>query len=106
MSQQRIAKLQEFLNEDSNDSFSRFALALEHLKLDDVNTARSHFEYIRDHHPGYVGVYYHLGKLYQQSGEHKKASTTFIAGISVAQNENDLHAASELEQALKDLNEE
>lgn len=103
MNESRVKKLMEFLEADPNDSFSRFALALEHLKSGDTASAQQHFEHILTHDPGYIGVYYHLGKLYQSLGELRKALKTFTTGISAARKENDLHAASELEQAISEL---
>ncbi len=103
MSESRIQKLKTFLDADPADSFSRFALALEYLKTGDSDTALKYFEYIRDHDPEYVGVYYHLGKLYQSTDNPQKALKTFTTGISAARKVHDLHAASELEQAIDEL---
>ncbi len=103
MNEQRVSKLREFLDADPEDSFSRFALALEYLKGGDIKTAQSYFEYIRDNDPGYVGVYYHLGLLYQESGELVKAQKTFVTGISAAREAREYRAASELEQALNEI---
>ncbi len=104
MNVERAEKLQAFLDSDPGDSFSRFALALEYLKLDDLQTARSHFEFIRDNDPDYIGVYYHLGKLYERIDEPEYAMKTYITGISIARKTQDHHAASELEQAQNELN--
>jgi len=106
MNDTRIKKLREFLDADPADSFSRFALALEHLKTGDTNTAQHHFEYILDHDPEYVGVYYHLGKLYQSIGNAQKALKTFTNGVAAARKASDLHAASELDQAISELESE
>ncbi|MFO8029877.1 MAG: tetratricopeptide repeat protein [Cyclonatronaceae bacterium] len=103
MNENRVKKLRQFLDADPDDIFSRFALALEYLKAPDYDRALGHFEYIRDHDPEYVGVYYHLGKLYQVLGKPEKALKTFTTGIAAARKVNDLHAASELEQALDEL---
>lgn len=106
MKESRVAKLIEFLDADPGDSFSRFALALEHLTSGDTDTACTHFEYIQANDPEYVGVYYHLGKLYQQTGDPHKALATFTSGIAVARKARDHHSASELEQALSELEDE
>ncbi len=103
MNDSRVKKLKAFLDTDPDDSFSRFALALEYIKAGDNHTALQYFEYIRDHDPEYVGVYYHLGKLYQSIGNPEKALKTFTTGITAAQKVHDLHAASELEQAIDEL---
>lgn len=106
MNDTRVKKLKEFLDADPADSFSRFALALEHLKTGDTNTAQHHFEHILDHDPEYIGVYYHLGKLYQETGHDQKALKTFTNGVTAARKSSDLHAASELEQAISELESE
>lgn len=106
MNEERVQILQGFLNEDPADSFSRFALALEYLKAGDPETTRFHFEYIRDNDPEYTGVYYHLGKLYQQTENYEKAVETFNTGIDIAGKNGDTHAANELKEALLQLEEE
>lgn len=99
----RIKKLKEYLVSDPNDTFSRFALALELLKTDQTGKALEHFEYIVANKPEYTGTYYHLGKIYQQTGNHKKALDTFEKGRELAENEGDLHTAQELQQAIRQL---
>ncbi len=61
------------------------------------------FENIRDNDPEYVGVYYHLAKLYVEFGENQKALETYKKGIEVAEAQNDAHSKSELAEALLTL---
>ena len=98
-----ISKLASRVKENPNDSFSKFALALELLKQDEADKARKLFENIVAHDPGYVGVYYHLGKLYNSTGENKLALQTYKDGIEVAERNNELHAKSELQAAILSL---
>ncbi len=106
MNEERTRMLHTFLEEDPSDSFSRFALALEYLKIQDIDTARSHFEFIEKNDPGYIGVYYHLGKLYQSTEQIDKARDTFTKGIAMAHRIQDAHSAKELKEALEQLNSE
>lgn len=99
----RISKLKTFLESDPDDSFTKFALGLEYQKNGDVKKAKEYFLNIVNADPEYVGVYYHLGKLYDTLDERKMALETYINGIEIAQRLNDLHAASELQQAYDDL---
>jgi len=99
----RIKSLARQVRQQPEDSFSKFALALELLKKDGITQARILFEDIRKSDPGYLGVYYHLGKLYNEIGENKKAYETYKKGIQVAVEQNDLHTKSELETALLEL---
>lgn len=85
------------------DSFSKFALALELLKEGQQTKAKVLFENIETYDPDYVGVYYHLGKLYTEIEENKRALETYKKGIEVAIRIKDLHAKSELQSALLTL---
>lgn len=105
MSDARIAQLKEFLREDPADNFTRFALALEYIKKDDLKEAEHLFKSILAADPAYVGVYYHLGKLYESSGDVNEAKAAYNRGISVARKAGELHALSELETALTECGE-
>ncbi|MBO6523223.1 MAG: hypothetical protein JJ971_05305 [Balneolaceae bacterium] len=96
----KIPTLAARVKENPNDSFSRFALALELLKINQVTKALVLFENIVNTDPGYVGVYYHLAKLYTEINENKKALNTYKEGIKIAEQANDQHAKSELQGAL------
>ncbi len=99
----RISSLARAVKQNPNDSFYKFALALEMLKIDQPIKAKVLFEAIRNSDPEYVGVYYHLAKLYVQLGENKKALHTYKEGINVAEAQNDAHTKSELSAALLNL---
>lgn len=96
----KIPTLAARVKENPNDSFSKFALALELLKIDQETKARLLFESIVNTDPDYVGVYYHLAKLYTEINENKKALNTYKKGIRVAEQVKDQHAKSELQGAL------
>lgn len=99
----RISTLAKAVKEHPEDSFYKFTLALEMLKISELEKARILFESIRRDDPEYVGVYYHLAKLYVELGENKKALDTYKNGIKVAENQNDQHTKSELSAALMNL---
>lgn len=99
----RIARIKEFLKDSPNDSFLKHALALEYIKLGDDNAARSLFEELLAFEPGYVGSYYHLGRLLERSGLPQEAIATYEKGMEMAKAAGDRHAYSELQAALDDL---
>ena len=101
---QRIRDLAASLKENPNDSFIKFALALELLKKDDVSKARVLFESILKQDPDYLGVYYHLGKLYQQTGRLEDAKELFAAGLKIAERQKNERTAIELNEALETIN--
>jgi tetratricopeptide (TPR) repeat protein len=97
----KIAKLAAFLKKNPTDSFSKFALALELLKLDEVSKSRVLFESILRQDPDYLGVYYHLGKLYEQLGLLQQAKRLYESGITVSIKQNNSRTESELKDALE-----
>ncbi|MBO6584993.1 MAG: hypothetical protein JJ953_02690 [Gracilimonas sp.] len=99
----RISTLAQKVKDHPDDSFYKFALALEMLKIEETSKARVLFEAIRNSDPDYVGVYYHLAKLYEAMDENKKALDTYKEGIKVAEAQNDNHTKSELSGALLNL---
>ncbi len=101
-----IERLARFVRENPGDSFSKFALALELLKIGEEQKALILFESIRKSDPDYLGTYYHLGKLYQQLGRREDAEHCFLAGMDLASQKEDHHTRSELTEALEQLREE
>ncbi len=95
----KIATLKKYLKDNPDDSFTRFALALELLKQDETDKARKLFEAIRNDDPDYVGVYYHLGKLYESQDKVDRAIDIYDEGIEVAQEQNEQRTLSELQEA-------
>jgi Tfp pilus assembly protein PilF len=99
----RIEILKGFLKETPDDSFSRYALALEYVKLGENDDAVREFETVKKNDPDYVATYFQLGQLYQKLGQRHEAEKTFRTGITVAAKAGDEHTKSELESALETL---
>jgi Tfp pilus assembly protein PilF len=99
----RISKLKTFLESSPEDSFLKHALALEYIKLNDDAEARRLFEEVLEREPGYVGSYYHLGKLLERVGEQALAGNIYEKGMAVAKAAKDMHAYNELQAAYEDL---
>ena len=92
----RIETLKGFLKDNPNDSFLRYALALEYIKLGQNDEAVREFEAVRNTDPEYVATYYQLGQKHD-------AEKIFRTGITVATKAGDEHTRSELEAALEGL---
>jgi Tfp pilus assembly protein PilF len=99
----RIQTLAKAIKEHPDDSFYKFSLALEMLKVGETNKAKVLFQNIVENDPQYVGVYYHLGKLYVELQQNEKALRTYTKGIEVAEQQNDEHSKMELQSAKLDL---
>jgi uncharacterized protein HemY len=101
---ENISILAGFLKDNPYDIFSKFALALELLKINEVSKAQILFESVLKQDRDYLGVYYHLGKLYQQTRRFDDARKTFEDGIKVAHTQKNEKTRMELAEALEILN--
>lgn len=92
----RLDQLNEMLDEDPEDSFLLFALAMEYKNFDDLDKAIEIFRRLKSSDPEYVGLYYHLAKCYEELHKRDEALKTYHEGIEIATKVNDTHAKSEL----------
>jgi Tfp pilus assembly protein PilF len=99
----RIEQLQEFLNEDSNDSFLRYALALEYVRVEKNDTARDCFLKLIKDDENYIATYYQLGKLYESLNDSEKAREIYKKGIKIAQKSENKKSLLELQEAYNML---
>jgi len=103
MQTDRLQKLLDFLEIEPDDAFLLYALATEYLRLNQTDTALSYYERLVKDHPGYVGTYYHLGKLYEALNRKQDAITTYQNGMKTAREARDNHALSELQGVYNEL---
>jgi Tfp pilus assembly protein PilF len=103
MKETRILKLKALLEEEPNDSFSRYALALEYAGMDRLSEALALLEELIRRDQSYTPAYQQLGYLYQKLGRNGDAISAFKRGIEIAGHQGDLHSQSEMQDALDDL---
>jgi tetratricopeptide (TPR) repeat protein len=99
----RLEKLTEFIKNDPNDPFLKYALATEYLRLNQADKALEYYEDLVKNHADYTGTYYHLGKLYEALGRRADAITTYETGMKITRAKNDNHAFSELRAVYDEL---
>ena len=99
----RIARIKAFLEQNPKDSFLRHALALEYIKLEQLQEAKTLFLALLNDDPGYVGSYYHLAKLLETLEERDAAIEWYEKGMETAKKAGDNHALNELRAAYEDL---
>lgn len=102
----RIDQLFSFLESQPNEPFLLFAIAKEFESKDEKLQALEYYQRLEATTPQYVGLYYHLGKLYERLGQPEKALDTYKTGMSVAQQEKDMHAYNELAGAKMNISDE
>lgn len=99
----RLHQLTQLLESTPNDSFILFAIAKEHERLRNDAEALAFYLKLQQTDPAYVGLYYHLGKLYEKQQDFDQAIQTYKQGIEVSKKAGDRHAMSELNGALLNL---
>ena len=99
----KIKQLARQIKHNPGDSFSKFALALEFRKKGEFKKARILFEDILSSDPDYVGVYYHLGKLYEALDRPDDAQILYKKGITIANEQDEERTEKELNEALQQL---
>lgn len=103
MKNTRLKQLYDFLERQPDDPFLKYAIATEHLKLDEREKALEGFRELRREHPAYLGTYYHLGKLLEQMGQEDAAEEVYLKGMDVARSQGNPRALSELQAAFASL---
>ena len=96
----RLAQLQTFLQAEPNDTFLRYALAMEYAKLDQFEDALREFNTLLTANPNYVPAYFMAGRTCEQNADNESAKTFYKKGIEVATRTGDTHAAAEISSAL------
>lgn len=100
---ERIQKIQDFLQQNPNDLFLNHALALEYIKIGEEQNAQKCFEHNLKTDPNYVATYYHLGKLLERLSKSEEAILIYEQGMSIAKSQKDQHSYNELQGAYEDL---
>ena len=103
MQESRLEKLLEFLKNEPNDAFLKYALATEYLRINQTDKALEYYEDLLNNYPNYVGTYYHLGKLYEALNRKQDAISTYETGMKVTKEQRNNHAFSELQAVYREV---
>jgi tetratricopeptide (TPR) repeat protein len=98
----RLDKLLEFIKNEPNDEFLKYALATEYLRLNQTDKALEFYEDLVTNHPNYTGTYYHLGKLYEALNRTEDAVVIYETGMKITKEKRDNHAFSELQAVYRE----
>ena len=96
----RLQQLLIFLEEEPQDAFLLYAIALEYLK-EDSSKALKYLEELLKTQPEYTATYYQLAALYIDGNELEKAKKVFEQGIEVCKKEDDQKNFEELSKAYE-----
>ncbi len=102
----RIESLKKFLMDNPNDSFSRYALALEYNSMGDAQLAIATLLELIKRDPKYIPAYHQLGKVYSKQNQTQDAKAIYRRGIEAAAAADDLHEKQEMNEELEELEDE
>jgi predicted Zn-dependent protease len=99
----RIAALNDILNENPEDAFARYGLAMEYSKQRDFDRALAEFSILLQNHPDYTAGYFMAAQTLVSAERVEDAKKMLHGGIACARRTGNLHAQSEMETMLAEL---
>ena len=98
----RLQLLIDFYEEEPNNPFNIYGLALEYQKHDS-NKSFYFFNLLLEKHENYLPTYYIAGKLFEELENTKEAIKIFKKGIEIASQQKNKKTENELKNALFNL---
>ncbi len=102
----REEEIRNMLNQQPDDEFLHYALALETINAGNTEEGIHILENLRKKSPDYLGLYYKLAHLYQLTGRIDQAEEIYKAGIRLAEQKQQFKTRDELKNALRMMQDE
>ena len=99
----RIAALNEILEQEPNDAFARYGLAMEYSKSGEIDRAMEEFGKLLSAHPDYTAGYFMAAQTLASANRIEDARKMLVEGISSAVRTGNTHAQSEMTAMLDEL---
>ena len=99
----KIKRLQEILALDPKNSFARYGIAMELVKLGDTAAALAEFDILLSNDPDYTPGYFMAAQTLASAGKKPEAIERLKAGIGCAARAGNSHALSEMQTMLDEL---
>jgi tetratricopeptide (TPR) repeat protein len=99
----RMQKLAAFLEQNPNDAFARYGLAMEYSNAGQTETALEHFRKLLEMHPDYTNGYFMAAQTLDRMGRTPEAKKMLESGIEAAKRTGNRHALSEMTGMLDEI---
>jgi tetratricopeptide (TPR) repeat protein len=96
----RLALMQNMLEQDPNDAFLKYAIALEYKAVGQIDPAITSLQALVVAHPDYLPTYYQLGEMLVQSDKLEEAIKIYLQGRWLAKTQQDHKTLGEINEAL------
>lgn len=105
MNNTRLAFLLQFFEEDSQDPFNAYALAMEY-QQSDVTKAAEYFQLLLEKQPDYLPTYYHAAALFAELDQLELAEQLYQKGMQLALSQQNTKTYQELQRAYRGFQDE
>lgn len=102
MNESRIALLKQYLEEEPDNPFNAYALAMEYYDVDPQKSLL-YLENLLQKNPDYLPTYFKAAHLLWEEEQWDRAEEVFKAGIALATEQNDSKALGELQAAYQNF---
>jgi predicted Zn-dependent protease len=102
-SMDKIATLQEILEQEPTNAFARYGLAMEYSGRGETATALAEFDRLLADHPDYTAGYFMAAQTLAKAGRGADAKQRLVDGIASARRTGNQHAQREMQAMLDDL---
>ena len=99
----KIASLREILEQDPQNAFARYGLAMEFAGNGQIDTALSEFDRLLTDHPDYTAGYFMSAQALARAGRQAEAKQRLIEGTACAQRTGNQHALREMQAMLDEM---
>ena len=99
----RAEMLKQFLEQNPNDAFARYGLAMEYSRAGEIDTALVEFKKLLEIHPDYIAAYQMSGQMLATAGRYEEAQQMLQSGIEKAARGGNKHAQEEMQDLLQKL---
>jgi predicted Zn-dependent protease len=99
----RMEMLAAFLEQNPNDAFARYGLAMEYSKAGLTDKALAEFNNLLKLHPDYTNGYFMAAQTLERINRRAEARTMLANGIDAAKRTGNKHALSEMSGMLEEL---
>ncbi len=103
MANTRIEQLKEILEQDPNNTLTRYALGMEYSGAGDTDAAVETFRELIKVNPDYANAYFMAAQALQAAERTDEAKQWLTDGIAAARRSNNKHAESEMQAMLDEL---
>lgn len=99
----KVASLKEILEQDPQNAFARYGLAMELAGQGQTEAALGEFDRLRADHPDYTAGYFMAAQTLAKAGRESEAKQRLVDGMSCARRTGNQHALREMQAMLDDL---